>query len=77
MSAPTASEHREAALGLLEASARYAPNSPARLAALAEAQLHATLALSAPAEILVPEAVAAAPKRRPRKTAATTEEAAK
>ncbi|MFD0044723.1 hypothetical protein ACFVGV_05985 [Pseudarthrobacter scleromae] len=46
----TAQEHREAALALLDESLGKGIASPARSVILAEAQIHATLALSAPAE---------------------------
>ncbi len=39
------SEHREKALGLLERAAEHSAHSAARLAMLAEAQVHATLSL--------------------------------
>ncbi|CCQ44692.1 hypothetical protein ARTSIC4J27_621 [Pseudarthrobacter siccitolerans] len=46
----TAQEHREVALALLDESLGKGIASPARSVILAEAQIHATLALSAPAE---------------------------
>ena len=83
--------HREHAETLLERSATYAPSSAgARLATLAEAQVHATLALAdAQADAAYARLVAEteptpapaeepAPKpRRSRKPAASTEEAGK
>lgn len=63
-------QHRSTAEELLTKATGYAPSAPARLAFLAEAQVHATLALSASA--------AAKPAARTRKAAAAkTEEAAK
>ena len=46
----TAQEHHDEALVLLEESRTKGVGSPARSVILAEAQIHATLALSAPAE---------------------------
>ncbi|CCQ44341.1 hypothetical protein ARTSIC4J27_265 [Pseudarthrobacter siccitolerans] len=61
--------HRSTAEALLEQAKGYAPSSAPRLAYLAEAQVHATLALSAPVEIK--------PVRTRKATAAKSEEAAK
>lgn len=81
--APSKQEHRSAALTALERSTQYGYTSPARSVMLAEAQVHATLALSADSTVepptpltAVPEAEEAAkpaPKRRTRKPKAEPE----
>jgi hypothetical protein len=73
--AATQSHDRERAEALLARAKNYAPSSAARLATLAEAQVHATLALAdAPAA----EKAAPAPRRaKAAKPAASTEEAGK
>lgn len=51
MASPT--EHHETAVSLLSQASAYAVNCPARAATLAEAQVHATLALFVPAPRLI------------------------
>jgi hypothetical protein len=53
--APSPTEHRASALELLDRSRQYGYTSPARLALVAEAQVEATLALSAAPRFIVPE----------------------
>lgn len=50
----TPSEHRTTAEKLLDLAATYPPSSAARLAALAEAQVHAVLALAPADEVGTP-----------------------
>lgn len=80
---PTPAEHRQRAEELLDSAKAHSPLAPARAALLAEAQVHATLALG-PTEATTHNVYVAAtePQRpkapRPRKPAASkTEEAAK
>ncbi len=51
MASPT--EHYETAVSLLSQASTYAVNSPARAATLAEAEVHATLALFVPAPKMI------------------------
>ncbi|UJQ86840.1 hypothetical protein PQE16_gp50 [Arthrobacter phage Reedo] len=79
MATPT--EHRAKAEELLSKARNYAPSSAARLATLAEAQVHAILALPATDEVGTPpipeiDAQLKAPARRTRK-ATPAKEAAK
>lgn len=73
----TRQEHRNQALALIETAKGYGPSAAARLSVLAEAQVHATLALTADVEVqtfvtgATPPEDAPAPKRR-----ATTRKAA-
>lgn len=53
--APSPTEHRAIALELLDRSRQYGYTSPARSTLLAEAQVEATLALSAAPRLIVPE----------------------
>lgn len=62
----TRDEHRARALALLDDVAKTTVGSPARLSWLAEAQVHATLALSAPAEQPTAPRPTPAKTRRPR-----------
>jgi hypothetical protein len=82
----TQQEHRALALDLLARSSNYGYSSPARAATIAEAQVHATLALSADSAVEPPTPLAAvpeaeetakpAPKRRTRKAKAEAAPAA-
>ncbi|USL85112.1 tail assembly protein [Arthrobacter phage SWEP2] len=72
-------EYRQKAVARLEAAQGYNTNSPARQTALAEAQVYATLALSAPpaaeAETDAPPTPARERRTRSRKKAAPADEA--
>jgi len=69
----TISQHRAAALAALTRGEQHAASSPNRLGFLMEAQVHATLALSAPAAPVAELASAPAPEPTPAEEAPASE----